>query len=265
MAWETRRRGGRYYTRTRRVAGQVIREYVGTGSRASAAAEVDAARRRQLQADDAALRALDEAATDLDDLAELLASAALLAAGYHRHDRALGGSAVPAELPPSQSPIPAYTADQLRALVTRAHSGDETCLPELRRLLDEPRVRALFTDLAGRVRHGLIRMLAGKNLLLRETTTREMDQLQAGLLGPHPTPIERLLAERVAVGWLQVQEADLRVAAAGSARDSDVWQRRADHAHRRFLAALRALAAVRKLPRPAVQVNIAEQQVNVTG
>jgi hypothetical protein len=43
------------------------------------------------------------------------------------------------------------------------------------------------------------------------------------------------------------------------------WQRQVDHAHRRFLAAVRLLTAVRRLPRPALQVNIGEQQVNVSG
>ena len=36
-----------------------------------------------------------------------------------------------------------------------------------------------------------------------------------------------------------------------------------DHAHRRYLSAIRTLAQVRKLLVPVVQVNIADRQVNV--
>jgi hypothetical protein len=35
-----------------------------------------------------------------------------------------------------------------------------------------------------------------------------------------------------------------------------------DRAHRRFLSAVKTLAAVRRLARPAVQINVARQQVN---
>jgi hypothetical protein len=86
MAWETLR-GCRFYTRTRRVHGRVIREYVGTGPRAEEAAAADEARRRQQFADRAALEALDADAAELDALAELFAHAALLVAGYRQHDR----------------------------------------------------------------------------------------------------------------------------------------------------------------------------------
>jgi hypothetical protein len=86
MSWEVRD-GGRRYTRSRRVAGRVVRQYLGTGPRAAEAAAADDARRRQRQADRDAGRALDEAAAELDALADLFARAALLAAGYHQHDR----------------------------------------------------------------------------------------------------------------------------------------------------------------------------------
>ena len=40
-------------------------------------------------------------------------------------------------------------------------------------------------------------------------------------------------------------------------------QRRIDHAHKRYLSALRTLDQVRKLALPVLQVNIARRQVNV--
>jgi hypothetical protein len=48
-------------------------------------------------------------------------------------------------------------------------------------------------------------------------------------------------------------------------RPSDSWQHDVDHCQRRYLAALRSLAQVRKLALPALQVNIAEKQVNKVG
>ena len=84
MAWETRSRGGRYYTRSRRVNGRVVREYVGGGIVGRVGAAVDAACRAERADERAALAELDTLVEELDTLAELVAWAALLAAGYHR-------------------------------------------------------------------------------------------------------------------------------------------------------------------------------------
>jgi len=86
MSWET---GGncRYYTRTRRINGKVVREYLGTGESAERAAAADLAR-RQREAEERADRArLAAALAKLDALADLSFRAALEAAGYHQHAR----------------------------------------------------------------------------------------------------------------------------------------------------------------------------------
>ena len=45
--WERRERGGLYYTRSRKVNGQVVREYVGGGVLGQLAAFMDADERRR--------------------------------------------------------------------------------------------------------------------------------------------------------------------------------------------------------------------------
>jgi hypothetical protein len=83
-----------YYYRVRKVAGRVTRQYCGTGEAAALIAQQDAQereRRRQerlsLRREKARLEALDAELKDLDDTTDLVARAALLAAGYRQHKR----------------------------------------------------------------------------------------------------------------------------------------------------------------------------------
>jgi hypothetical protein len=94
MAWETRNGQGRYYTRSRRVGGRVVREYLGTGEVAELAARMDAIDRAAQERDRARKRQAkateDARDTELQAVCEaglLWSRVALLAAGYHRHDR----------------------------------------------------------------------------------------------------------------------------------------------------------------------------------
>src|SRR5689334_5000961 len=94
MGWERHERGGPYYTRSRRVGGRVVREYVGGGLIGELAAELDAEERRERRreaearrADEAAWAELDGMTAELGELVDGLAAAALLLAGFHRHDR----------------------------------------------------------------------------------------------------------------------------------------------------------------------------------
>jgi hypothetical protein len=94
VAWETRERGGRYYTRSRRSPedGRVLREYVGNGPFAELAAEADRtkreiaeAERRREKTELERLEALAAPVLEISEAAEIFVRAHLIACGYHRH------------------------------------------------------------------------------------------------------------------------------------------------------------------------------------
>jgi hypothetical protein len=95
MGWETRDScRGRFYTRSRKVAGRVIREYVGTGAVAELAAAADLLRRgdrraalEARRAEEASWRAALAPLLELSRAADLLARVTLLIAGFHQHAR----------------------------------------------------------------------------------------------------------------------------------------------------------------------------------
>jgi hypothetical protein len=92
MGWEKRERGGLYYTRSRRVDGRVVREYFGTGPLAEIVALEDDLERLQKE-EEAAHRKeererLEQSVLflrELDEAAEVLTRAEMLASGCHQH------------------------------------------------------------------------------------------------------------------------------------------------------------------------------------
>ena len=163
--------------------------------------------------------------------------------------------------------LPALTPEQeeLRQLLQRAEAGDTAVPPALRRFLDDtPKVWEQFGDLAAHVRAGLVRLVAGDNLLLGESLNRKVEALQQELAGPDPLPLERLLAQRVAFCWLEVAFLDgLSVQTTNATlRQGDELRRRRDSASRRLLAGVRQLAVVRRLRPPVVSpLRLAPQTV----
>ena len=92
--WERRERGGLYYTRSRKVNGRVVREYVGGGMLGQLAARIDAQERRRREEERASRRdererieALEAPVAELCEAAEILARATLVAGGYRQHNR----------------------------------------------------------------------------------------------------------------------------------------------------------------------------------
>ena len=158
--------------------------------------------------------------------------------------------------------------DRVNALLPAANAGDQRALAELRAVLDgTPALWEQVGDLGRQAELALVRAAAGDNPVARQAVLRKLGSLRREIAGPAASPIERLLAERVALGWLGVAVAEgayHRALEGGVDRSEDEFhQRRVERAQRRYLAAIKALAQVRRLGVPSVQVNIGGQQVNV--
>jgi hypothetical protein len=143
---------------------------------------------------------------------------------------------------------------RLKELVRQAEQGDLSALPSLREALAASPVWGQVGDLAAKAERSWVALVSGGEAALKDALKRQLADLKAELVGPAPTPIEGLLAARVAVSYVQVHAADLESANAQvHVPESFVYQshldRRLSAAQRRYVEALKALASVQKLLR----------------
>jgi hypothetical protein len=139
--------------------------------------------------------------------------------------------------------------------VQRAEQGDEAALPELRVALDaNPWCWNRYGDLGRQAQAAWLELIGGKNLMLKESVGRRAEELRAELAGPEPSPLERLLVERVVSCWLQTSYADAAYAQLKGASPAQhtAALRRQNSAQQRFVLAVKGLATVRKLLRPGL-------------
>ena len=159
---------------------------------------------------------------------------------------------------------------KLRDLNEKAEQGDREAARGIRKLLNEnPDLAWHFVDNPGvHAESALIdRITRDDDLTTKEFFKHQLQSMKTEIAGENPSPLERLLAERVVATWLQVQLFESFYVLGmknESMRQGDYRQKRLDRAHRRHLSAIRTLAQIRKMG-PVVQINIAEKQVNTTG
>lgn len=160
---------------------------------------------------------------------------------------------------PTNEDLTVWATHKLRDLANRVNGGDRSALQELRNALDKfPWMSSVLGgNLVYQVETSIISAMYGDQVAHKEALERELVKMREELAGKNPSPIEKLLVERVVTCWLQVHQADLVVAQSKSQSlaSGDYHQRRQDRSHKRLLAAIKTLATVRRLALP-IQVDV---------
>lgn len=283
MAWETRNNKGKYYTRSVRLGGRIIREYVGSGAVAQAEAEADAQARHQREQARQADRAVqarwetqETITREFSAAVEALLRQMLRRAGYHRHhgggewrkrrqtqdmtskDMAIQEQAIRAARVPE-------TQDERSEFLSRALGGDQAAVPMALAILRRY-PKELILNVSS-PRQALVELWA-TGPMPRQLIANEYDARLAAVAGPDATPLELVLVERVVVSQMQVskfeREYTRNIENTIGTSMADFMERRLDRAHKRLLSAVKTLAQVRRLQVPlAVQINVAEKQINI--
>lgn len=166
----------------------------------------------------------------------------------------------------SPAPKPKRSPEEQADLIRRGESGDSEAFGELTYLHQDIDDTVIDPgDLGARADHALI-ALATTTLTDYAALVRYLEQMRTELDGPAPSPIERRLVDCVATCWLQLSYLEERWARAlkgDSVATQQHLERLLDGAHRRHLMTLKSLAQVRRLTVPVVQLNMANQQVNL--
>ncbi len=154
----------------------------------------------------------------------------------------------------------------IQHLIEAARSGDRECKEAMISLLPSSPKAALevgggLARVAERASLTAIGLLDDGDTPVRDIANAEITVLRAELEGKAPSALERLLVSRVICSWLSVNGAEWEYANITRGRSDlqreEFYDRRLARAQRRFLAACKALAQVRKLLGPSFQVNVA--------
>ncbi len=105
----------------------------------------------------------------------------------------------------------------VQALLDEAQRGDFGALETLKgQYADTPKFWDALSQQVCRTEKQLLRGFVGDDLLTRELYERKLETMRVELAGSAATPLEQLLADRIALCWLHVQHAEMKYAQRGS-------------------------------------------------
>ncbi len=162
------------------------------------------------------------------------------------------------------------TVGRLRELVKKAEKGNKKSVLEIREILQEnPGLAWRYMTPAKLTERLFIdKMSKDKDLAAKELMEHQLAAMREEIAGQSPSPLERLLAERVVLTWLQIQLFESIYASSVFKNmpiaQGNYYQKLLDSIYRRHLSAIRMLAQIRKMG-PSIQINLAEKQINTAG
>ena len=168
------------------------------------------------------------------------------------------GVAFDAEGPDPGKPIDHKTATDVDLVRLAYNADDRAAAEELKRR--HPGVANLIRfgggDLAHDVAFQTVERIFPKSRFRTDAVWAKYKGMRAELDGPRPTPLEKLLVDRVVVTWLDLYHREGRLirSEGESMRVVEHRDRLRDRAHRRYLSAIRALAQLRRLAPPIVTI-----------
>ena len=181
--------------------------------------------------------------------------------------------ATPEQPPDSREVVvpPGMPQDQrlaLKEMLEKARTGDRSVVPLLREFMRVPgMVEVLGGNIAEEAVQLMVRTFAGTDLVTREALYRKLADLRQALgrERANPSVAEGLLIERVAATWLHLHYQEMHYACQENMSElrNLYYQRIISTAQQRDFAALELLRDQRKVLPPSVQINVANEQVNV--
>jgi hypothetical protein len=161
-------------------------------------------------------------------------------------------------------------AGWLTAMTQLAATGDEQASQALIKACQTvPRlweILSTLSSMAVRSWVGLLTPAGPGTEITRLTIEKEIERKRTEVAGEVSSPLERLLAERVALCWVAANYADAEYArklkSGMSFREGEYYSKRCEQTNRQLLKAIESLARVRRLLTP-MQINIGQNQINV--
>jgi hypothetical protein len=160
------------------------------------------------------------------------------------------------------------TRDMLQRLETKHPKPED--VQALRELFEaSPDMWRMVGDMTHHALSAIVEHAAGGNTFIKESLLEGYRAICRDLGHAESSALERLLIEQVALCWMRHNDLERRytsVTQAGQTiNQADYWERRLAASQRRYLRACETLARVQRMDLPAIQINVAEQQVNMQG